>query len=101
MRKHLKCDDQTKYTKMKRSESAGCELKACAAVHFCWNAFASRTAEFSVCRYVFPTLQGLEIQFAVSKASCKQSGTASHRLCQGEDGFFCIQRIKHKSDIIY
>ncbi len=45
MRKHLKCDDQTKYTKMKRSESAGCELKACTAVYFCWNAFASRAAE--------------------------------------------------------
>lgn len=48
MRKHLKCNDQNKYTKVKRSESADYKLKVCAAVHFCWNAFVSRTAESSM-----------------------------------------------------
>ncbi len=89
MRKHLKCNDQTKYTEMKRSESAGYELKTCAAVHFCWNAFVSRTAESSMPLRI-PCVNGLEIQLAVSKADCKQSGTTSHRLCQGDNGFFCI-----------
>lgn len=48
MRKHLKCNDQNKYTKVKRSESADYKLKVCAAVYFCWNAFVSRTAESSM-----------------------------------------------------
>lgn len=100
MRKHLKCNDQNKYTKVKRSESADYKLKVCAAVHFCWNAFVSERRNL-VCRYVFPALKGLEIQFVMPKTDCKQSGTTSHRLCQGDDGFFVYKIKKYKSGVAY
>ncbi len=100
MRKHLKCNDQNKYTKVKRSESVDYKLKVCTAVHFCWNAFASRTAESSMPLRI-PSVKGLEIQFVVPKADCKQSGTTSHRLCQGDDGFFVYNIKKCKSGIAY